>query len=133
MKTAFFSILAPGKHIPVHRGPYQRAIRAHLGLIIPDPKERCRIRVGNQFAHWNEGEVMVFDDSYVHEVWNDTDGIRVVLFSRHRPAATVPGKPDQSGDPRADRLVTIHPRCRGELQEMGKGLRQAGFSYGAEA
>ncbi len=80
MKTAFFSILAPGKHIPPHRGPYRGVIRAHLGLIVPEPKERCRIQVHDQFAHWQEGKVMVFDDYYTHQVWNDTDGTRVVLF-----------------------------------------------------
>jgi len=80
MKTAFFSILAPGKHIPPHRGPYKGVIRAHLGLIVPEPKERCRIQVHDQFAHWDEGKAMVFDDCYVHQVWNDTNGVRVVLF-----------------------------------------------------
>jgi ornithine lipid ester-linked acyl 2-hydroxylase len=80
MKTAFFSILAPGKHIPAHRRPYKGVIRAHLGLVIPEPKERCRIQVGGQFAYWEEGKVMIFDGSYVHEVWNDTTGVRVVLF-----------------------------------------------------
>jgi beta-hydroxylase len=80
MKSAFFSILAPGKHIPLHRGPYRGVIRAHLGLVIPEPKEKCRIQVGPEFAHWEEGRVMVFDDGYPHQVWNDTAGTRVVLF-----------------------------------------------------
>ncbi len=80
MKTAFFSILSPGKHIPAHRGPYKGVIRAHLGLKVPEPKEQCRIRVGSDYRHWDEGEVMLFDDTHDHEVWNDTDGERVVLF-----------------------------------------------------
>ncbi|MGB7273045.1 MAG: aspartyl/asparaginyl beta-hydroxylase domain-containing protein, partial [Geitlerinemataceae cyanobacterium] len=29
MKTAFFSILLPGKHIPEHRGPYKGLLRYH--------------------------------------------------------------------------------------------------------
>lgn len=80
MKTAFFSILAPGKHIPPHRGPFKGVIRCHLGLIVPEPRTQCRIRVGQEIRHWEEGRVMVFDDSYNHEVWNDTSGVRVVLF-----------------------------------------------------
>jgi len=80
MKTGFFSILSPGKHIPSHRGPYKGVIRVHLGLKVPGPKEQCRIRVGNDYRHWEEGEVMLFDDTHDHEVWNDTDGERVVLF-----------------------------------------------------
>jgi ornithine lipid ester-linked acyl 2-hydroxylase len=80
MKTAFFSILSPGKHIPPHRGPYKGVLRYHLGLIVPEPKEQCRIRVDKEYQHWEEGKGMFFDDSYDHEVWNDTEGRRVVLF-----------------------------------------------------
>ena len=80
MTTAFFSVLAPGKHIPAHRGPYKGVIRYHLGLKVPEPREQCRIRVGDQIATWAEGHSLIFDDTYEHEVWNDTDGERVVLF-----------------------------------------------------
>jgi beta-hydroxylase len=80
MKTAFFSILAPGKKIPPHRGPYKGVMRCHLGLKVPEPAERCWIRVGNDVAHWEEGEVLLFDDTHEHEVHNDTGGERVVLF-----------------------------------------------------
>jgi ornithine lipid ester-linked acyl 2-hydroxylase len=80
MKSAMFSILAPGKHIPPHRGPYKGVLRYHLGLIIPGPEGSCRIRVGNQVQCWKEGKSMIFDDSHEHEAWNDTDGYRVVLF-----------------------------------------------------
>lgn len=79
-KTAFFSILAPGTHIPAHCGPYKGVIRYHLGLIVPKPETACRIRVENTISHWEEGKSLFFDDTYEHEVWNDTDGRRVVLF-----------------------------------------------------
>ena len=80
MKTAFFSILLPEKHIPEHRGPYKGVLRYHLGLRVPEPKEKCRIRVDQDIRHWEEGKSLVFDDSFYHEAWNETDGIRVVLF-----------------------------------------------------
>ena len=78
--TAFFSILAPGYHIPAHTGVTKGILRAHLGLIIPEEREKCRIRVGEQFMNWEEGKVFVIDDTYDHEVWNDTDEERVVLL-----------------------------------------------------
>ena len=78
--TAFFSILSPGKHVPAHRGAYNGVLRLHLGLLVPEPRERCRIRIGNEFRSWQEGRGLIFDDSFNHEVWNDTDGWRVVLF-----------------------------------------------------
>jgi ornithine lipid ester-linked acyl 2-hydroxylase len=80
MTTAMFSILSPRKHILAHRGPYKGVLRYHLGLIVPEDAERCRIRVGEDFRHWEEGSSMIFDDTFNHEVWNDTDETRVVLF-----------------------------------------------------
>ena len=76
-----FSILAPGKHIPPHTGPYKGVLRYHLGLLSArargsarHPRRRPRSRTGR------EGESLVFDDTYEHEAWNDTDETRVVLF-----------------------------------------------------
>jgi ornithine lipid ester-linked acyl 2-hydroxylase len=80
LKVAFFSILAPGKHIPEHRGKHKGLIRYHLALKVPEPKEACRIRLADQIAYWEEGKSLIFDDTYYHEVWNDTDDYRVVLF-----------------------------------------------------
>jgi len=80
LRQSMFSILAPRKHIPPHRGPYKGLLRYHLGLIIPGPEGSCRIRVGDTVRSWKEGKSMIFDDSNEHEVWNDTDAYRVVLF-----------------------------------------------------
>ena len=80
MKSAMFSILAPKKHIPPHRGMWKGMLRYHLGLIIPGPEGSCRIRVGKEIRTWEEGKSLVFDDSHEHEVWNDSDSYRVVLF-----------------------------------------------------
>ena len=80
MTTAMFSILSPRKHILDHRGPYKGVLRYHLGLIVPRDEPACRIRVGEDVRHWLQGQSMVFDDTYNHEVWNDTDETRVVLF-----------------------------------------------------
>ena len=80
MTTAMFSILSPHKHILDHRGPYKGVLRYHLGLIVPEDAPACRIRVGEDVRHWEEGKSMIFDDTFNHEVWNDTDETRVVLF-----------------------------------------------------
>lgn len=80
MKTAFFSILAPGKRLPEHRGPYKGVLRYHLGLIVPQPELNCGIRVADETRHWQEGKSLVFDDTYRHEAWNETSRDRVVLF-----------------------------------------------------
>lgn len=78
--TAFFSLLAPGKHIPAHRGAYNGVLRLHLGLLVPEPSEQCRIRIGERICCWREGEALIFDDSFNHEAWNDSESWRAVLF-----------------------------------------------------
>jgi beta-hydroxylase len=78
--TAFFSILSPGKHIGEHRGPWRGVLRYHLALRVPEPSAAAGIRVGGEEAHWEEGRSLLFDDGYPHEAWNDTEGVRVVLF-----------------------------------------------------
>ncbi len=80
IKSAMFSVLAPGKHIPEHRGMYKGMLRYHLGLIVPGPKGASRIRVGNDVRSWEEGKSLIFDDSHPHEVWNEVKSDRVVLF-----------------------------------------------------
>ena len=86
LRIAWVSILAPGYHIPAHSGVTKGLLRAHLGLIIPREREKCRIRVGDEVRAWAPGEIIVLDDTYDHEVWNDTDEERVILlFDFDRP------------------------------------------------
>lgn len=85
LETAFFSILEPGKHITPHRGPYNGILRFHLATIVPD-QEKCAIIVDGNEYHWEEGKVVIFDDTYFHEAWNKSDETRVVLWiDFHRP------------------------------------------------
>jgi beta-hydroxylase len=61
-------------------------IRCHLGLIVPRGPGRCEIEVDGTFNRWQEGRVLLFDDSRRHEVWNDTAEERVaLLFDVVRP------------------------------------------------
>lgn len=84
--NAWFSILAPGCHIPPHRGVTKGIIRCHLALVLPERRDRCLIRVEDQIRQWDLGKCLVFDDTYEHEVRNDTEQERVVLaFDFHRP------------------------------------------------
>jgi len=72
-----FSALNPHARIAPHTGPMNGILRAHLGLVVP---QGCYIRVGDQEHSWQEGKVMVFDDSFEHEVWNHSEQVRIVLF-----------------------------------------------------
>lgn len=74
---AMFSILEPGARITPHRGPFAGSARYHLGLLCP---KGAAITVDGTPYEWAEGEDVLFDDTYVHEVANDTDGTRTILF-----------------------------------------------------
>ncbi|HEX7374697.1 MAG TPA: aspartyl/asparaginyl beta-hydroxylase domain-containing protein [Steroidobacteraceae bacterium] len=80
VRTAMFSILKPRYRIAPHKGPTRAVIRAHLGLIVPEDWQNVWIRVDTERLHWREGRVILFDDTYEHEVHNDTDQLRAVLF-----------------------------------------------------
>lgn len=72
-----FSLMHPGTHVWAHTGPTNCRLRAHLGLVVPPG---VRIRVANETRQWKEGKVLVFDDSFEHEVWHEGDRFRLVLI-----------------------------------------------------
>lgn len=81
--TVVLSLLKGGARIPPHSGMFNTRLICHLPLIVP---EGCRFRVGNEIRKWEEGRVMIFDDTIEHEAWNDSDQDRVVLiFDIWRP------------------------------------------------
>jgi ornithine lipid ester-linked acyl 2-hydroxylase len=80
LKTAYFSIFSPHTRLPLHRGAYKGVLRVHLALLVPEPRTACGLRVGSELKHWEEGEVLMFDDTFPHEAWNDTDKYRAVLL-----------------------------------------------------
>lgn len=86
LRSAWFSILAPQYRIKPHRGITKGVLRSHLGLIVPRQRKRCRMMVGGEVVHWQEGKCFVFDDSLQHRVWNETNEERVILlFDFDRP------------------------------------------------
>ncbi|WP_114228052.1 MULTISPECIES: aspartyl/asparaginyl beta-hydroxylase domain-containing protein [Sphingomonas] len=76
--SLYFSILAPGSHIPPHTGLTNARVIVHFPLIVPD---RCGFRVAEETREWREGEALIFDDMTMHEAWNDSDETRVVLIA----------------------------------------------------
>ncbi len=80
LRTAFFSILGPNYHIPPHKGVTKGVIRGHLALVVPDDHQNCWIRVHDHKVSWQANQCLVFDDTFDHEVHNDTDQQRVVLL-----------------------------------------------------
>jgi aspartyl/asparaginyl beta-hydroxylase (cupin superfamily) len=76
---AQFSILDPGKTVPVHCGPYGGYLRYHLALVVPEV-DPPRLRVADEVRAWSTGEGLLFDDRMEHEVLNTSTEHRVVLI-----------------------------------------------------
>jgi len=74
---AFFSILRAGTRLPAHYGQANYKLTAHLPLRIPP---QCGITVGGETRHWVPGECLVFNDTFLHEAWNDSSQDRAVLI-----------------------------------------------------
>jgi beta-hydroxylase len=75
--TFGFSIMQPGCLISPHRGYTKDVLRIHLGLHV---NSESAIRVGDEEASWNEGELLMFDDTQVHSAWNRGLSERVILL-----------------------------------------------------
>lgn len=79
VKGAMFALLPGGSHLNPHRDPFAGSLRYHLGLSTPNSDD-CRIFVDGQVYAWRDGEDVMFDETYVHWVKNETDKTRVILF-----------------------------------------------------
>ncbi|XP_066158756.1 aspartyl/asparaginyl beta-hydroxylase isoform X2 [Euwallacea fornicatus] len=72
-----FSVIHPGTHVWPHCGPTNCRLRVHLGLKVPP---ETFIRVAEEMRSWKEGDIIIFDDSFEHEVWHNGSDFRLVLI-----------------------------------------------------
>ena len=106
-----FSRLAPRTFIKAHCGPTNIRLTAHLGLVIPDSASDCQIRVKDKWYSWSAGRILLFDDSFEHEVKNDTDETRVVLLIRFwRPQVSLVKRGEVLDDARAKKEEAVQKR-----------------------
>jgi len=75
--NAFFSILDARTRIPPHTGETNARLIVHVPLVVP---EGCGFRVGSETRQWRVGEAWVFDDTFEHEAWNESDRPRAILI-----------------------------------------------------
>ena len=78
---AGYSALSAGTWIRPHFGPSNAQLKIHLGL--SGCEECAKMRVGDSaWRPWVQGEPVVFDDSFEHEVINECLSERVVFQVR---------------------------------------------------
>ncbi len=81
--SASLSYMAPGKYVPAHRGPFRGVIRFYLGLSVPrlpDGRVAALLKIDGEEYRIGDGQWLLWDDTYFHEVWNTGDALRCVLL-----------------------------------------------------
>ncbi|HVZ54087.1 MAG TPA: aspartyl/asparaginyl beta-hydroxylase domain-containing protein [Pseudolabrys sp.] len=81
--SAVFSFLAPGKHIPRHRGPFRAILRFHLMLTMPTDAHgapACELIIDDVPYRLAQGESLLWDDTYPHEAFNRSEDVRIALL-----------------------------------------------------
>ena len=80
------SVMMPGTHVWPHCGPTNARLRLHLGLQVPSSEYMIKVRDAPPRA-WKEGEVLLFDDSWEHEIWAPASAASARGEARSAPAA----------------------------------------------
>ena len=74
----FYSTMSPQATIAPHYGACNLKLRCHFPLFVP---EESYLRVADDPRPWEEGKMMIFDDSFEHEAANlSKDKERVIIL-----------------------------------------------------
>jgi beta-hydroxylase len=80
IRLAMLSVMEGGAMIPLHCGFFKSVLRVHLCLYVDREDGERYIEVGGEKYSWKQGELVCFDDTYPHRVFNAVPGRRIVLF-----------------------------------------------------
>jgi aspartyl/asparaginyl beta-hydroxylase (cupin superfamily) len=72
-----FTVLHGGGYTAAHCSDFNAKLTCHLGLVVPPD---CHISVASEVRTWEEGRCLIFDDTYEHEVWNNSQSFRGILL-----------------------------------------------------
>ena len=81
--SAALSFLAPGKHVPEHRGPFRGVFRYYLGLSVPpdaDGLPGTTLTIDSSEYRLGDGQWLLWDDTFAHEVRNRSEEVRIALL-----------------------------------------------------
>jgi beta-hydroxylase len=79
IRSAMFTVLPPGARLGRHHDPVASSLRYHLGLLTPN-SDKCALVLDGKSYPWFDGEELLFDQTYLHSAFNQTDVVRVILF-----------------------------------------------------
>lgn len=91
VKGSMISILPAGSKLTRHLDPLACSLRYHFGLSTPNSDD-CYINVDGQNYSWRDGEEFIFDETYLHFAFNNSDQDRIILMCDIERPMTLPGK-----------------------------------------
>lgn len=80
MHMALFAALMPGKALKKHHDPFAFTLRYSLGLSTPNSTD-CALVVDGIDRPWRDGESFIFDETYMHSTYNNSDKVRLILMT----------------------------------------------------
>ena len=80
LNLALFALLMPGKKLSDHHDPFAYTVRYSLGLVTPN-SEKCGLDIDGDKYIWKDGDSIIFDETYCHNAYNDSDQIRLILMT----------------------------------------------------
>jgi aspartate beta-hydroxylase len=81
--SAAVSLFPPGKVLRPHKGPFKGVWRCHLGLYIKELKKcktSCELNIDGITYYLKEGDMLLWDDTFIHSATNPSTEPRVVLL-----------------------------------------------------
>jgi aspartate beta-hydroxylase len=81
--SAAISVLAPHKYVPPHTGPFRGILRFHMVLKTPmalDGHPATCLTIDGVPHRIGEGDTLLWDDTYLHEVVNEGEEERIALL-----------------------------------------------------
>jgi len=76
---AMFAYMPANSELTRHLDPVACSLRYHLGLQTPNSND-CFINVDGQEYAWQDGKDLLFDETYLHFVKNNTEESRLILM-----------------------------------------------------
>lgn len=80
LNVALFAVLMPGKRLNKHHDPFAYTLRYSIGLSTPNSDD-CGLIIDEYDYKWKDGDSILFDETYLHSAYNDTDTPRIILMT----------------------------------------------------
>ena len=88
---AMFAFMPANSELTRHLDPVACSLRYHLGLETPDSDD-CFINIDGEQYSWRNGKDLLFDETYLHFVKNNTEQSRLILMCDFNRPVNIFGK-----------------------------------------